>query len=134
MNNNILYLIKETVNSDKGKKIDSLYRTIWLSVLEQFKLNQKKNEIVLLLNERVNEYYNLLYYTGESIVEIQFKMSKNEKEMLINMLLADGFKINDSTIAISREKIISYAYGIKKAIVVPEKPINMIDELKIKHR
>lgn len=135
MNKNILNLIKETISSEKENYIDSLYRKIWFSVLDQFRLNYKKNEIVLLLNERVNEYYNLLYYTGESIVEIQFKMTKSEKEMLLNLLLADGFKIKDSAISISREKIISYANKdelSRRMIAVPEVPINMIDEYKIK--
>ena len=132
MNNSILNLIKETVNSEKNNNIGSLYRTIWFSVLEQFRLNLKKSEMVLLLNEKVNEYYNLIYYTGESIVETQFKMTRQEKELLFKMLLDDGFKIKDSAISISREKIISYATEKKSAIAVPAVPINMIDEFKIK--
>lgn len=132
MNDNILNLIKETVYNGCKKNIDSLYCKIWFCVLEQFKFNHKKNEIVLLLNERINEYYNLLYYTGESIVEIQFKMTKLEKATLIKMLLDDGFKIKDSVISINREKIIDYATENKKNVAVPEQLTNMIDEYKIK--
>ena len=132
MNNSILNLIKDAVNSEKDNNIETIYRKIWFSVLEQFRLKYKKNEIVLLLNEKVNEYYNLLYYTGESIVEIQFKMTKLEKDLLFKMLLADGFKIKDTTISINRDKIVDYASGRKKDIAVPAEPINMIDEFKIK--
>ena len=131
MNNSILTLIKDAVNSEKDNNIEAIYRKIWLSVLEQFRLNAK-NEIVLLLNEKNNEYYNLLYYTGKSIVETQFKMTKLEKDFLFKMLLDDGFKIKDTTISINCEKIVDYANGRKKDIAVPSEHINMIDEFKIK--
>jgi len=131
MNNSILTLIKDAVNSEKDNNIEAIYRKIWLSVLEQFRLNAK-NEIVLLLNEKNNEYYNLLYYTGKSIVETQFKMTKLEKDFLFKMLLDDGFKIKGTTMSINREKIVDYANGRKKDIAVPSEHINMIDEFKIK--
>ena len=38
-----------------------------------------------------------------------FQMTKEDRETLKEMLLEDGFTINDSIIKISREKIISFA-------------------------
>ena len=104
MNNNILNIIKETINDD----IDSLYYTIWICVLDQFKHNLKRDTIVLSLMKENEDYYKIVYYNGKSIVEIVFRMNKLQKEKLYNHLINDGFDANDKTIKISRKTINSY--------------------------
>ena len=137
MNNYILDLIKETVNSDKESNISKLYRMVWINILEQFKKNPINYDISLWIKERANDYYNLIYYNDNKLTEVLFKMTKQERETLKQMLLDDGFTISDSIVKISREKIISYANKEteekpKATPIVQEIPINMIDEFKIK--
>ena len=137
MNNFILDLIKQTVNSDNEKNIDKLYRTIWINTLERFRQNPKEDKISLLLMKKSNNYYTLLYYGDKKNTETVFEMSKSEQSILNAMLVTDGFSIEESTISISREKIISYASkpkDYKMIAAVPEIPINMIDVTKIKQK
>ena len=104
MNNNILNIIKETINDD----IDSLYYTIWICVLDQFKHNLKRDIVVLSLMKGNEDYYKIIHYNGKSIVEVSLKMTKTQKEKLFNQLINDGFDVNDETIKISKEVIKSY--------------------------
>jgi len=132
MNNYILKLIKETVNSEEEKNVDRLYRMVWINILERFKQNPRDDVISLLITKRANNYYNLLYFGNNRITEIFLEMNGLEQEILKKKLIDDGFIIDDAKISISRQKIISYASKTQKTVAVPEQPINMIDTFKIK--
>lgn len=141
MNNYILDLIKEAVDKDNESNINRLYRMVWINILEQFKKNPVNYDISLWVKEKNNDYYNLIYYNDGKLTEILFKMTKEDRETLKQMLLDDGFTINNSIIKISREKIIDYAKGEKEPVKkqkiinyaeVPSTNISMIDETKIK--
>ena len=109
MNNYILDLIKEAVNKDKESNVNRLYRMVWINILEQFKTNPVNYDIFLWVKEKGNNYYNLIYYKDGKLNEMLFQMTKEDRETLKEMLVEDGFTINDSIIKISREKIISCA-------------------------
>lgn len=132
MNNYILKLIKETVNSEEEKNVDRLYRMVWINILERFKQNPRDDVISLLITKKANNYYNLLYFGNNRITEIFLEMNGLEQEILKKKLIDDGFIIDDAKISISRQKIISYASKTQKTVAVPEQPINMIDTFKIK--
>ena len=104
MTDNILNIIKETIDDD----INSLYYMIWINTLDQFKHNINRDIIILSITRKNENYYTLIHYNGNSIFEIIFKMTKKQKELLYNLLIKDGFDINNKTISISREKIINY--------------------------
>ena len=135
MNNYILNLIKEAVNSEKEKNVDRVYRIIWISILERFKQNPNEDILTLTILKMPNNYYNIIYHGDKKITETTLEIANNEKDILKAMLASDGFDIDGSRISIKREKIISYASKTKetnKNIAVPDFPVNMIDEYKIK--
>ena len=135
MNNYILYLIKEAVNSEKEKNADRAYRIIWISILERFKQNPNETLLTLTILKMPNNYYNIIYHGDKKLTETTLEITNDEKDILKSMLISDGFNVEGSKISIKREKIISYANKPKetnKNIAVPDFPVNMIDEYKIK--
>ena len=136
MNKHILELIKEAVNSEKQEKsVERLYRIFWIYILDRFKQEPKNALISIVIMQKDNNYYNLLSYGDNKLTELFLKIPKEEKEPFFKMLSEDGFNITKSNISISRQKIIDFATKEerqRKIVAVPEIPINMIDEMKIK--